>query len=150
MIKTLNGISIQYPYAQLILAGKKTIETRTYPIPNHYVGVPLLLVETPGKQGRFKSRGIAIITFSGCFKYRTAKEFYGQSHLHLVDKSSEWSWKPGKEKWGWEVKEISRLKTPILITKRLGIKFTKNIELGTSGSSPESRLEVDTLDSSVN
>ena len=40
----LNGINIQFPISQLILSGDKTVETRTYPIPERYLGVDLALI----------------------------------------------------------------------------------------------------------
>lgn len=47
--RTLCGINIQFPISQLIVDGSKTIETRTYPIPDHYIGKEMILIETPGK-----------------------------------------------------------------------------------------------------
>lgn len=136
MKNTYCGINIQYPISQLILSGEKTIETRTYPIPRHHLGVPLLLIETPGKTGKFKSRAIAIITFGRCFKYLSKTSFYAQMHMHKVDRNSPWAWVEGKAKWGWEISRIVKLKKPAKIEKRLGIKFTKDISLSSPPTKP--------------
>lgn len=125
--KFYTGINIQYPYSQLILNGKKTVETRTYPLPLKYLKKDLLLVETPGKKGKFKSRVVAIIQFSNCKKYDTIKKFRADYKFHKVSKGSEWDWTPEKNKWGWDLKIIKIFSNPQLLNKRNGIKFTNNI-----------------------
>ena len=126
--KTYTGINIQYPISQLIIENKKTIETRTYPIPPNYLGQEMALIETPGKTGKFKARIIAIIKFTDCFQYKSKKEFYAQSNLHCVTQDSIWAWHNGK-KWGWPVKVIKILQKPIELKKRGGIKYTKDLAL---------------------
>ena len=126
--KTYTGINVQYPISQMIFSGKKTIETRKYPIPPNYLNQEMLLVETPGKVGRFKSRVIAIIKFTKCFQYHTKNEFYSEISKHCVSKDSEWAWDNG-EKWGWNVEVIKQLDEYVPLNKRIGIKYTKNISL---------------------
>ncbi len=126
--KTYTGINIQYPISLLIIDGKKTIETRTYPIPEKYLNQKMLLIETPGKEGKFKARIIAIIKFTKCFQYKTKKEFYAQSDKHCVTKDSIWAWRDG-EKWGWDVSIIKKVNPPQTFTGRKGIRFTLSIKL---------------------
>lgn len=126
--KTYTGINIQYPISQLIVDGKKTIETRTYPIPEKYLNQEMLLIETPGKEGKFKARIIAIIKFTKCFQYKTKKEFYSQSDKHCVTKDSTWAWNDG-DKWGWEVFVLKKINPPQDYLDRKGIKFTLGIKL---------------------
>lgn len=126
--RSLTGINVQYPISQLILSGRKTIETRTYPIPPKYIGKELLMIETPGKTGKFKSRSVAVIVFERCFLYRDSKEFYKDKKNHSVEPNSPWAWKDEKPKWGWEIKTVHRLK-PKSVDKRLGIKFTLNLSV---------------------
>jgi hypothetical protein len=128
MSKIYTGINIQYPISQMILNGEKTIETRTYPIPEKYLGEEMLLIETPGKSGKFVSRIIGVIKFTTCFQYKTKKEFYSQSNKHCVTKDSIWAWRDG-DKWGWCVDVIEKIEIPIPYTKRKGIKFTLNIRI---------------------
>jgi hypothetical protein len=127
--KSYVGINIQYPISRLILEGSKTIETRTYPIPKNYIGQEMALVETPGKEGGFKSRVVAIIKFGSSFKYESKSKFYLDTYRHCVTPDSQWAWDPKKEKWGWSVLEVRALKKPIPITKRIGIKYTKDLLL---------------------
>ncbi|MDH4467957.1 MAG: ASCH domain-containing protein [Bacteriovoracaceae bacterium] len=126
--KTYPGINIQFPISQLILEGKKTIETRTYPIPKKYLGQELLMIETPGKAGSFKARAVAIIKFSKCYKYKSKSEFYADSKKHRVNPDSPWAWKD-KSKWGWIITHIDLLDRPIELKKEKGIVFTKEIDL---------------------
>ena len=128
MKQCYSGINIQYPISKIIVSGKKTIETRTYPLPEKYINVPLALVETPGKTGTFKSRVIAIVTFDNCFRYKNKTEFYLDSKKHCIDQKSPWAWAE-KPKWGWNIKKITLLKTPEQLKQRPGIVFSNNIEI---------------------
>ena len=56
----MTGINIQSPWSRLLIEGDKCVETRSYPIPEKYVGEDLGLIETPGKDGDFKARIIGI------------------------------------------------------------------------------------------
>ena len=125
MQKTKPGINIQFPISSLIVSGEKTVETRTYKIPEHYLNQEIYLIETPGKKGIFKARAVAIIKFTNCFKYKNKKEFHLDFLNHKVEKGSEWDWRE-KDKWGWEVKLIKKI-PPIEIMQSRGIVFTKDI-----------------------
>lgn len=128
--KILTGINIQYPISQLIISGEKTIETRTYPIPPSYINQEMALVETPGKDGSFKSRIIAVIKFGPSIEYSSKKDFYADSIRHCVTPKSVWAWDNSKGKWGWPILYLKILKSPIpLRNKRLGIKYTKDLEI---------------------
>ena len=125
--KSYPGLNVQHPISRLIINGTKTVETRTYPIPEGYIGQEMALVETPGKSGKFKSRVIGIVKFGTSFKYQTKLKFYADSARHCVMPDSPWAWDTNKGKWGWPVTVIEIFKTPKSIKKRLGIKFTKGI-----------------------
>jgi hypothetical protein len=105
--KKLSGLNIQTPWARLLLEGKKTIETRTYPLPEKYRGQDLWLIETPGKLRKFKARVIGVIRFSQSKTYGSATEFYDDFELHLIHASStDYAWKPGVPKFGWIVASV--------------------------------------------
>jgi hypothetical protein len=127
--KTYAGINIQFPISKLILSGEKTIETRTYPIPEKYIGKEMLMIETPGKVGKFRARIVAIIKFEDSFQYTNKWEFYKDQSRHKVTQNSTWAWTRAKKKWGWPVRVVKKLKMPIAITKRIGIKYTNEIAL---------------------
>jgi hypothetical protein len=126
--KEYSGINIQWPISELILTGKKTIETRTYPIPNHYLNKEMILIETPGKKGNFKSRMRGIILFTDCFEYENKSAFYKDSKKHCVTPNSEWAW-IDKPKWGWKVEIKKLFPKPLPLQKRAGIKFSRGIFL---------------------
>ena len=89
----------------------------------------MVLIETPGKKGKFKSRVRAIIEFTDCFEYQNKKEFYDDINEHQVGKNSIWAWKD-KAKWGWRIKVVKRLSPPVILKgKRRGIVFTREIEI---------------------
>jgi hypothetical protein len=127
MRETYTGINIQYPISRLIISGEKTIETRTYPIPEKYIGKELLLIETPGKVGRFNSRVVAKIIFAKSFKYQSVASFYQDTPKHQVDRNSEWAWDSTHPKWGWPIVQVVSFKQPIVYRKQKGIVFTTNI-----------------------
>ncbi len=129
MSQEFTGINIQFPISREILSGRKIIETRTYRIPTEYVGKTLLIVETPGPNGKFKSRIVAKICFSRCFQYESEDSFYADSQRHLVEPGSPWAWNPDKPKWGWVIAKVTPLKHDLPVRKRLGIKFTKGLYL---------------------
>lgn len=127
-MKTYSGVNIQFPISRLILEKKKVIETRTYKLPEKYIGTELLIIETPGKEGKFKSRIVGKIVFSGSFKYESKKAFYEDQNRHFVDKDSPWAWTE-KPKWGWEIQSVEIFKNTKPLNKRPGIAFTTNIKL---------------------
>lgn len=128
-MRNLSGINIQFPISRLILSGEKTIETRTYPIPRHYVGQELAIIETPGSEGEFEARIVGTITFSGCFPYKDRKSFYADQSRHHVSSHSPWKWTDDKPKWGWEISKVVQLPAPIPAPKRRGIVYTRGVEI---------------------
>ncbi len=123
----VTGLNVQYPISKFIASGEKTIETRTYKIPDKYLNSVLALIETPGKTGKFKARIIALIKVTECFPYANKNEFYKDSSRHLVTKESDWAWRE-KRKFGWKI-QIKKVFTPPLELDgvKKGIVFTKDI-----------------------
>lgn len=134
--KTFPGINIQYPISQKILSGSKTIETRTYPIPEKYVNVPLLIIETPG-DADFKARLVGAVIFDSCFKYRSAEHFYADAERHKVQTDSPWAWSE-KPKWGWKISDVYKFKSATPLSTPKGIRFTTSVPLP-----PTLRRELD-------
>lgn len=124
-MKSLPAVNIQFPISRAILDGTKVIETRTYPLPSHYVGKEMFLVETPGKNGDFAARIVAIIRFGESFKYESAAAFYRDSKRHLVSPDSPWAW--DKPKWGWPIVHVETYEAKIPRQVRRGIVFTNEL-----------------------
>ena len=128
MSNELSGINIQWPISTLILSGEKTIETRTYPLPEKYLNQEMVMIETPGRNGNFKARAVAIIKFTGCFAYKNKTDFYNDYSRHLVTKDSDWAWKD-KAKWGGIGEVISLIEPPVTQLQRGGIVYRNNVNL---------------------
>jgi len=124
--KETPGLTIQAPISRLILDGSKSVETRTYPLSEKYVGKVMALIETPGPGREFKSRVIGLITFSRCFRYKNEEEFYEDYARHRVDAKSPWAWSNKKPKWGWEISHVEPISPPRKLKKRPGIVYTKS------------------------
>jgi hypothetical protein len=125
----LPAVNIQHPWAELIIAGKKSIETRHYPLPKAYIGKEMLVIETPGKEGRFKRRAVGLVVFGESFQYESRVEFYKDRAKHLVDETSTYAWITGKKKWGWPITKVVPIKGTIPTNLRTGIVFTKTVRV---------------------
>lgn len=124
----MTGLNVQAPWASLLINGQKSVETRSYPLPKKYEGVPLALIETPGGK-KFKSRIIGIITFSHSFKYPNEQAWKNDYLRHGVSSSSNmYSW-DDKPKYGWVVSDITKFDEPLPVSKKKGIIFTTGITL---------------------
>jgi hypothetical protein len=126
----MTGVNIQTPWSELLINGVKSVETRTYPLPEKYVGEELALIETPGRYGRFKARIIGTITFRHSFKYPHQKAWQDDYNRHCVAVDDPiYNWKDDKPKYGWVVSKVTKFDKPLDIRKRKGIIFTSGIQL---------------------
>lgn len=127
----LPGINIQRPWAELLTKGDKTIETRSYPIPQKYMNRPLAIIETPGDVGGRIRRVVGIITFSGCFRYENSRQFNKDYRKHRVPKESKFHWdnRQGRDKWGWIVKSVKQMEQELPEEFRTGIIFSISVPL---------------------
>ena len=124
----MTGLNIQIPWSRLLIDGAKSVETRSYPLPIKYEGVELALIETPGKNGQFKSRIIGTITFSHSFLYTDKRLWLSDYNRHRVKEDDKfYGWNPDKCKYGWVVSNIVKFDHPMLVKKNKGIIFTNNV-----------------------
>lgn len=124
----MTGLNVQAPWASLLINGQKSVETRSYPLPKKYEGVPLALIETPGGK-KFKSRIIGFITFSHSFKYPNEQAWKNDYLRHGVSCSDNmYSWN-NKPKYGWVVSDITKFDESLPVSKKKGIIFTTGITL---------------------
>jgi len=138
----MTGLNIQIPWSTLLINGDKSVETRSYHLPEKYVGVELALIETPGKYGRFKSRITGTITFSHSFQYPDKQSWVDDYNRHKVEEVDKfYSWNPNKPKYGWVVSDIVKFDEPIDAPKRKGIIFTKNCKVPVDSCRIEKNVE---------
>lgn len=134
MKQSAPGINIQWPWTTLILSGEKTVETRTYPLPEKYVGKTLAIIETAGKRGKSeaginRARIIGIVRFSGSFKYKNEAEWLSDYKRHRVDSAdSTFGWSAGKEKWGWKIEFVCKAVKIQPAPRRRGIIFANRCD----------------------
>jgi hypothetical protein len=125
----MTGLNVQSPWSSLLINGEKSVETRSYPLPEKYEGVELALIETPGKYGQFKCRIIGTITFSHSFEYPDKTSWVGDYNRHKVEENNEFfSWND-KPKYGWVVSDVKKFDDHIPAPKKKGIIFTKNCKV---------------------
>lgn len=122
----MTGLNIQAPWSTLLINGQKTVETRSYRLPQRLEGVELALIETPGKSGKFKSRIIGTITFSGCIQYSSKEQWQSDETRHKVNTNNKlYSWND-KPKFGWIVQSVKKFKKPVDPPAKRGIIYAKN------------------------
>jgi len=120
----MTGLNIQFPWSTLLINGEKSVETRSYPFPRKYEGIELALIETPGRNKKFKSRIIGTITFSYSFKYRDEKVWQNDYQRHKVESTDvHYGWKKDKPKYGWVVSNIVKFNDPFDPPRQRGIIF---------------------------
>ena len=127
--KRVIGLNVQFPISQLITSGKKTVETRTYPIPAKLVGKEVAIVETPGPKGKFKARIVCLAVFGESFPYKSQAQFYRDQARHKVSPESQWAWNPEKPKCGWPVKVTTVFSKPITVRGKRGIRYTNDLRV---------------------
>jgi hypothetical protein len=126
------GLNVRSPWSTFLINGLKTVETRSYHLPLKYVGVPLALIETPGKTGKFKSRIIGLITFNESFKYKSKDHWTYDYYRHKVGENNIYRWNDFKDKYGWVVSKVEKFCEPIDPPKRRGIIFTTGCNVFTA------------------
>ena len=135
MSKTIPGINIQWPWSELLISGKKTIETRSYPIPKKHIGNELAVIETPGPKGKklagiTKARIIGVIVFKECYQYKSQSHWAKENDLHLMSQDDLlYGYKTNKEKWAWVVESYKPIKPHKPAPSPRGIVFAKSCKV---------------------
>jgi hypothetical protein len=133
--KTLDGINIQWPWSELLVNGKKSIETRSYALPERLVGVELAIIETAGPMGLkeagiVKARIIGTIVFDSSYKYSNVSHWNKDREKHLVEPDdSLFKFDKNKEKWAWVVGRVVKLAQSAPPPSKRGIIFAKNCKV---------------------
>ena len=116
------GLELRCPWAELILEGTKTIETRYYPCPASLLGHRIAIIETPvdGKAGVSGLKdeceaGVARVTGYVIFEqskvYSSREAWIADYAKHCVPKDSPYGWRDeeGGAVFAWVVKHIERV-----------------------------------------
>jgi hypothetical protein len=111
----MNEVSIswvldcQKPWADLLVTGKKVIETRGYALPKFMVDKPVLIMETH-RGSHFFDKFVGVVVFSGSSAYESEEAWRKDHSLHMVDpKSKAFGWRDDVLKFKWIVKSCARV-----------------------------------------
>lgn len=109
-------LEMQHPFSGLVVSGKKTIETRAYPLPDALLNVKIGIMQSakgqdgvsalPSSFPLQKSTGltrIGWVTFNKCIEYKSRKEFESDAEKHLVDPNSGYGWNDERPMFGWVI-----------------------------------------------
>ena len=117
------GLEMQHPYSEFVLTGKKSIESRAYPLPEALLDTQIEILQSekgqdgvssvPNRATLSKSsqssqssqsplKRIGWVTFAKCHQY-TKEEFEADVEKHLVDPNSGYGWNEKRPMFGWVV-----------------------------------------------
>jgi FTO catalytic domain/FTO C-terminal domain len=125
----LFGLEMQYPWSSALLKGRKSIETRAYPLPSGLIGKKIWIIETPtGRDGLsgivgnhfcfpndgrdisggsdvLRPRLVGWCIFSSVKQYSSRQDFEMDEKCHLVPSHSNYGWNDDEAKivYGWFV-----------------------------------------------
>jgi predicted transcriptional regulator len=111
-------------FADLIVSGQKSIETRRSRSLDNLIGNRVKIVRTTGKGD--EARVIGEVTIGEPIQYRTRAEFAKDYDKHLVDEDSDFAFQDGG-KFGYPMLNPERYNTPYPMPKRKGIVYTKEV-----------------------
>lgn len=132
------GLEVSFPWAQRLLDGDKTIETREYALPAHWEHKPMALIEsnTPASvgEGGFEGAGagstdagaefgvvrgriVGTATFGRSVLYTSKAQWAADVDQHCVEATDpRFGWRDGVPKYAWPVLGVRRFETPIPLT----------------------------------
>jgi FTO catalytic domain/FTO C-terminal domain len=121
------GLEMQSPWAEALLEGRKSIETRSYNLPPALIGQRIAILQSPRGTAGISALGntisltekppvVAIVgwcTFSSVKVYTSSREFQADSLHHLVSAGSGFGWKDGTTSvlYGWVVQAYGKSTT---------------------------------------
>lgn len=93
----LFGLEVKEPWAGMILNNQKTVETRTYSLPEPLIGRPIVLLATAADSGTAGTSGLAdssppgactvvgLVTFGEIVRWESREAWeVGSAHLHTA------------------------------------------------------------------
>ena len=101
----MSKIYIRNPWAQLIVDGKKTIETAAFNLPDRFIN-KWLYVQTENKMI------IGKVKFTATKKYTTAETFDSDTTAHCVGEGSPYHFRQRQRCFGWVVGAVVVFKAP--------------------------------------
>jgi len=134
---TLRGLNIQWPFSQLLVAGVKVKEVRSYGLnhrsPNILPGEEVWLIETLGTvqapanaltdgarigERPTKAHIIGTITFSHAEPYGSVRAFRADAASHCIKEGRDKDWDGRGERYAWHVSSVRLLQTPVPVAHK--------------------------------
>jgi len=121
------GLEVQQPWAQMLLSGQKTVETRAYPLPAALIGRPLYVVESGSGVARKSSlpdqvpaghaslRICGTATFKASDEYPSRAAWLADEAEHCVPADSPYAMQDDHTNpvYAWRVEAVVALETPL-------------------------------------
>jgi len=112
-----------FPYADQIVDGKKTIETRRQSNLDKLIGKTVKIIRTTGPKSKEPAMVIGEVTITGKKEYKNLKSFREDSDKHLVSEGSGFDF--DKPKIGYTLENAKRYSEEYPAMKNKGIVYTK-------------------------
>jgi len=113
-----------FPYADQIIDGQKTIETRNQPNLDKLIGKTVKIIRTLGPKSKDKAMVIGEVTIAGKKEYNTLAEFREDAGKHLVSEGSSFDFK--KPKVGYLLENPKRYTQEYPADSNRGIVYSKS------------------------
>ena len=121
------GLEVQQPWAQMILSGEKTAETRAYPLPAALIGRTIYIVESlPGvaRQSSLPDQVVAghtslricgTVTFHASEQYPSRAEWLADEPRHRVPADSPYAMQTDCRTpvYAWRVERVAAFETAL-------------------------------------
>lgn len=124
------ALDVRRPWSQMLLRGDRTIECRSYPIPQSSIGHQMLILETMPSPLFWKSKDAGVVPdetsgkFVGCLVFESCREYLSHQQWeadcgsHRVDPAAtvgNFGWDESKPMFGWVVApgSITIFSTPV-------------------------------------
>lgn len=118
----MHGLNVRGEFADLIVSGRKKVETRTYAPPSKLFGKRIAIIKT----GIGPAAIVGSVKLSRSFQYDDKDDFDNDIDRHLVDPRSEFYWNK-KPKYGWRLVDPIKYEEPVLAPKKKGIVWSSNL-----------------------
>lgn len=132
-------LEVQAPFSRLILSGKKSIETRSYQLPEDLLHSSILLCESlPGIDGVSalsdnvleSQTGLSLIgeiIISHSKEYVSQREWSEDREDHQVPSDSVYEWAPTESgrRYGWYISSVTAYEQPLSVPamrRRLNVR----------------------------
>lgn len=156
----LRGLTVRWPWSQLLMAGVKTVEVRGYDMnyknPNVLPSEELWLIETRGSPNASrnanpcdfsdmgsrpaKAQIVGTVIFSRAARYTDITSFRDDAWRHCIKEGGNKDWDGNGVRYAWHVKAVRTLKQPICGPPKTmaGIPIKRTYSLSFTTSTRES------------